>query len=97
MRREELATQKLVISNGQAGASRQLKRGQAASQAAFKDTQDAAAALDAEQLNRQAILADRVCPSPCTLAACSHHCMAGPLQCTSLQSARRACNGLLGC
>ena len=59
--REELGTQGLVHSNAQAGASRQLKRAQAASQAAFKEVQDADAAIDAEQLTRQAILADRVC------------------------------------
>ena len=73
-----------MAANAQAGASRQLRRAQAAAQAAFKDTQAAAAALDAEHLQRQAILADRVRSSAAGLNVTISERVCLPAQCSLL-------------
>ena len=69
----------------QAAVQKDLRHAQALSQAAFKESQDMAASLDAEHLQSQAILADRVSSATTarflrltcrcwTSAWCARHC-----------------------
>ena len=59
-RREKLGEKILQISNIQVAVQHDVRHAQAASQAIFKESQALAAKLDAEHLERQAILAERV-------------------------------------